>query len=99
MSVDGNWKITVNSPMGAQKVDLALKADGGTLTGSGTGPGGEAQTIADGKVDGDKVSWKADISQPMPMTLEFNGTVSGDTMAGDVKAGNFGSFPFTGERA
>ena len=99
MSVDGNWKITVNSPMGAQKVDLSLKSDGGKLTGKGTSPGGEAQEIEDGKLDGDKISWKADITKPMPMTLEFAGTVSGDTMSGDVKAGSFGSFSFTGERA
>jgi hypothetical protein len=33
------------------------------------------------------------------MTLEFNGKVEGDTLNGNVKAGAFGSFPFTGTRA
>lgn len=98
MSVDGKWNITVNSPMGPQKSELNLKADGGTLTGSGTGPGGAATSIADGKVDGDNVSWKVSVTSPMPMTLEFAGTVAGDTLNGNVKAGNFGSFPFTGAR-
>jgi len=98
MSVDGKWNITVNSPMGPQKSELNLKADGATLTGSGSGPGGAATSIADGKVDGSNVSWKVSVTSPMPMTLEFAGTVAGDSLNGNVKAGNFGSFPFTGTR-
>ena len=35
----------------------------------------------------------------MPMTLEFEATVSGDTMNGNVKLGAFGSAPLTGVRA
>jgi len=34
----------------------------------------------------------------MPMTLDFAGTVDGDKLSGSVKAGSFGSFPFTGTR-
>ena len=55
--------------------------------------------IADGKVDGDNVSWKASITTPFPMTLEFSGKVEGDKISGSVKAGSFGSFPFSGVRA
>jgi hypothetical protein len=36
---------------------------------------------------------------PIPMTLEFTVTVSGDAMTGSVKAGAFGSSPLTGVRA
>jgi hypothetical protein len=97
MSVDGTWNITVNSPMGAQKSTLTLKSDGGTLTGSASGAQG-SQPITDGKVDGNNVSWKMAITTPMPMTLEFSGVVDGDKISGNVKAGSFGSFPFTGTR-
>jgi hypothetical protein len=34
----------------------------------------------------------------MPMTLEFSGAVDGDAIKGSVKAGSFGSFPFSGAR-
>jgi hypothetical protein len=34
----------------------------------------------------------------MPLTLDFAGTVDGDKLSGSVKAGSFGSFPFTGSR-
>jgi hypothetical protein len=97
MAVDGKWEIVINSPLGPQKAQLDLKADGGTLTGSqqaaqGSGP------VENGKVDGNAVSWSAKITSPMPMTLDFAGTVEGDTLSGSVKAGSFGSFPFSGTR-
>jgi len=98
MSVDGSWTIVVNSPMGKQESGLELKADGAVLTGTQSGQG-QSQPIKDGKVDGDKVSWSNSITQPFPMTLEFTGTVAGDTLNGKVKAGAFGSFDFTGTRA
>ncbi len=97
MAADGKWEITINSPMGAVKATLDLKIDGTTLTGTqqaaqGSGP------LENGKADGDTLSWSAKISSPMPMTLDFTGTVAGDTLSGSVKAGSFGSFPFTGNR-
>jgi hypothetical protein len=98
MSVDGNWNIVVSSPMGDQPSTLSLKAAGGELTGT-QGAQGQSSPIANGKVDGDTVSWANSITQPFPMTLEFTGTVVGDTLNGNVKAGSFGTFPFKGSRA
>jgi len=97
MAVDGKWEIVINSPLGAQKAQLDLKAEGGALTGSqqaaqGSGP------LENGKIDGNAISWSAKITSPMPMTLDFTGTVDGDKLSGSVKAGSFGSFPFTGTR-
>ena len=98
MAVDGKWEIVINSPLGAQKAQLDLKTDGASLTGTqqaaqGSGP------LENGKVEGNNLSWSAKISSPMPMTLDFTGTVDGDKLSGSVKAGSFGSFPFTGRLA
>jgi hypothetical protein len=98
MAIDGKWEITINSPLGAQKATLDLASDGTSLTGSqqaaqGSGP------VENGKVDGNIATWSAKISSPMPMTLDFTGTVDGDKLSGSVKAGSFGSFPFTGSRS
>ncbi|HYD45147.1 MAG TPA: hypothetical protein VEA79_07785 [Phenylobacterium sp.] len=97
MSADGNWKITINTPMGAQEVNASITTSGDTFTGKTTGRMGE-QEIS-GKVDGDKLTWSSAITQPMPMTLEFEATVSGDTMTGNVKLGAFGNAPLSGVRA
>jgi hypothetical protein len=98
MAIDGNWEITINSPMGAQKARLELTGKDGALTGTQIAQGA-SQPVANGKVDGNAVSWSANITSPMPMTLEFSGTVEGDAIKGSVKAGAFGSFPFSGARA
>ena len=98
MSVDGTWNVTVKSPMGDQPSTLTLKADGGALTGTASAQG-NTNPIANGKADGNNISWSNSITTPFPMTLEFSGTVDGDNLTGTVKAGSFGSFPFTGKRA
>jgi hypothetical protein len=98
MSIDGTWKITVNSPMGPQPSTLTLAVEGDALTGSQSAQG-TTSPIANGKVDGDTLTWSNSITSPFPMTLEFTGKVDGDNLSGSVKAGSFGSFPFSGGRA
>jgi hypothetical protein len=98
MSIDGKWNTVVKSPMGDQKSEVTFKAEGSTLTGTAVAQG-NSQALQDGKIDGNAISWKISITTPMPMTLEFTGTLDGDKMSGNVKAGAFGSFPWSGERA
>jgi hypothetical protein len=98
MSADGTWNTTINTPMGAQNGTLTLATDGSTLSGKMAGPQGEME-LQDGAVDGDNLSWKAEVTSPMAMTLEFSATVSGDDISGNVKLGAFGDASFTGTRA
>ena len=98
MSADGTWNTTMNTPMGAQNGTMTLSTEGGTLTGKLSGPQGEID-LQDGTVDGDSLTWKADITSPMAMTLEFSATVDGDSMSGNVKLGAFGDASFSGTRA
>ncbi len=98
MVVDGNWNITLQTPMGDRDTTLSLKSAGGTLTGT-QGADGNSAEIFDGTVNGDDVAWKVSIVNPMPLTLEFKGTVAGDSISGEAGVGIMGSFPFTGTRA
>lgn len=95
--VNGKWDVTVNSPMGSQKSILNLNESGGALSGKLEGAQG-ALEIKNGKAVGDDVSWTADMTQPMPITLEFSGKVQGDAITGNVKLGAFGSATFSGTR-
>jgi hypothetical protein len=97
MSVDGNWNITMSTPLGERRATLALNASGATLTGTQSAEGDSAE-IFDGTVSGGDVAWKVSISNPMPLTLEFAGKVDGDTIAGEMTINPMGSFPFTGVR-
>ena len=98
MSADGTWNTTINTPMGAQNGTLTLSTEGGSLTGTMASPQGE-MPIQDGAIDGETLSWKADITSPMAMTLEFEATVNGDEIGGNVKLGAFGNATFSGTRA
>jgi hypothetical protein len=98
MAVDGNWNITMSTPMGERKATLTLTNAGGTLTGT-QGADGNSTEIFEGKANGDDVAWKVSITSPMPLTLAFTGKVAGDAMSGEMGIGIMGSFPFTGTRA
>jgi hypothetical protein len=98
MAVDGKWNIAIETPMGTRQAELDLKADGSSLSGTQSADG-QSGPIQDGSVDGNKVSWKVDITNPMPLTLTFSGNVDGDKISGDADTGTFGSFPFSGSRA
>ena len=96
MSADGNWKITINTPMGAQEVNASITTSGDTFTGKTSGRMGDADIS--GAVAGDTLTWSAAITTPMPMTLEFEATVAGDAMTGNVKLGAFGNASLSGVR-
>jgi hypothetical protein len=98
MSVDGTWNITLKTPMGAQAAVLSLTNGDGGLTGSLKSPMG-AIDITEGTVDGDHAAWKANMTAPMPMTLEFTADIVGDAISGTVTMGPMGSAPFDGIRA
>ncbi len=98
MAVDGKWTLKIKTPMGEQSGMLDLTADGGKLTGQMSGNMGTVP-IENGSADGDAVKWSAKVTSPMPITLEFDGKVSGDALNGNVKLGAFGTSTFTGARA
>lgn len=96
--ISGAWESVVNSPMGEQRSTMTLAQDGDTVTGTNVGAMGSAQ-IENGRIDGDKFTWTMDITIPMPLTLEGEATVAGDTMTGGIKAGMFGVSPMKATRA
>jgi len=98
MSANGNWTMTVQSPMGAQQGTLAITVEGATFKGTQTSATFGSSDI-EGTVEGDTLKWASKVTSPMPMTLEHTITFSGDTLSGSVKAGAFGTFSVTGARA
>ena len=76
--IDGKWSGSLDTPNGAIAVGFNFKADGATLTGTTTGPDGTETKIADGKVDGNKVTFNVTIDfGGMPFTIAYKGEVSG----------------------
>lgn len=97
MALDGKWKFTIGSPMGSQKGSFDLKVDNGKVTGTMVSALGSI--AVDGTVDGDHATWVSSVTSPMPMKLDFDVAVSGDTMSGTAQAGALGSFSVKATRA
>jgi hypothetical protein len=98
MSADGTWSIVIDTPMGQREAKLDLSTADGKLSGTQSADG-TSGAIMDANISGNDLAWKIDITDPMPMTLEFSGTIEDDRMTGNVRAGAFGSFPFNGRRS
>ncbi len=98
-NVAGAWNTVVKSPLGEQQSVLTISDNGdGTWTGTNAGVMGSL-ACDNGKIDGNTITWTMDMKIPMPMMLECDATIDGDTLTGGVKAGMFGTSPMTGTRA
>jgi hypothetical protein len=76
--VDGRWTGTMTTRNGAVMVIYVLKADGDKLTGTTSGRNGDVP-IADGKVDGNNISFTVSIDvngKSYPMS--YKGVVTKD---------------------
>jgi len=76
--VDGKWTGTMSTPGGDNAVAFTFKADGATLTGTTSGPDGAEVKIADGKIDGNNLSFTVTFDfQGMPLMISYKGVMSG----------------------
>jgi hypothetical protein len=98
MSIDGTYSLELNSPMGTRTATLMMKNEGNSLSGTFTDEQGE-NPLKDGSVTDQEFSFTVEITTPMgPIGLNFTGSVSGDSISGQVQTGQFGSFPYKGAR-
>jgi len=94
--VQGKWHITIKTPMGDKSGVLDLTVSGKTLTGS-LSDAEHHVAISDGRVEGNKLSWKAKITKPMRLSFKFSAIVEQDRISGDARH-LLGSATFSGTR-
>jgi hypothetical protein len=87
--VTGTWSGAMQGPNGDMTITFHLKQDAGKLTGSVETGMGDPVDIQNGKVDGEKIYWETSFNG---MTIQHEGTVSGDEMKIHVKSDG-GQFP------
>jgi hypothetical protein len=77
--ISGNWKGTAEGPQGALERSFVFKVDGTKLTGETTSEMLGKSTIADGKVDGDNISFSITASMGgNDLKLNYKGKVTGN---------------------
>jgi hypothetical protein len=97
-SASGNWELTVDTPQGANTLNVALTQTGDQITGTLSSPVGSMPVK--GTATNGTVTFAGDIDvQGMALTLTFQGKVTADSFNGTVKFGEFGEGPFTGKKA
>jgi hypothetical protein len=85
-TIDGKWAGEVQGGRGPQQVALTLKADGGKLTGSVAGRGGEIP-IEEGTFANNALKFKSkQMGRGGEVVLNWNGTLKGDEIAMSRKA-------------
>jgi hypothetical protein len=98
MSVAGNWNVTVKSPLGAQSGTFTVTPTGDAFDGVLDSQYGRFETL-NGRIDGNRLTWRMVVKMPLSMTLDCEALVSGDNLGGKVSAGLFGTMALSGTRA
>ncbi|HJT39722.1 MAG TPA: hypothetical protein VJ762_05260 [Sphingobium sp.] len=96
-SVDGAYDCVAKTPMGDQNGVLTVISSGDSFHGTFAGMMGSLD-VGEGKVDGNKLTWKMNMTIPMPMTLDCEAEVSGNSITGTMQLGAFGAAGFSGTR-
>jgi hypothetical protein len=95
--VDGAYDCITKTPMGDQPSVLTVISTGNSFHGTNAGPLGSLD-VKDGTIDGTTLRWTMQMTVPMPMKLEAEATVDGDTLTGSISAGAFGMMAISGTR-
>lgn len=79
----GRWEGKVQSPQGERETNLVITKEGDVYTGKMPGMRGADLQLKDFKIDGDKVTAKADVETPQgAITINYSFTLAGETMKG-----------------
>jgi opacity protein-like surface antigen len=81
INIDGTWSGTFSGGMGGQPMELTynFKGEGDKLTGTVNGGPGQWIPLKDGKIKGEKLSFKVDVDlQGMKMKFNYKGVIKGD---------------------
>ncbi len=90
--VDGSWSGSVPTPNGDFPVTFKFMADGTMLNGSMLGMDGMELPIANGKIEGNNLSYTLSLDfGGMPFELSYKGVLAGDQIA---LTGEAGGMPF-----
>jgi hypothetical protein len=93
----GDWELSMTTPQGNTTVGLSLTLTADKVSGELSSPMGAVPVT--GTATGNDVALSAELAvQGMNLEFGITGKVDGDTIAGNVKVGDFGEFPFTGKR-
>jgi hypothetical protein len=99
MSLTGTWNLSIATPMGEQKVELELVQDGDQVSGVSRNDLEGETPMVEPVLNGNKLTWKSNITRPIKVTATMELTFNGDLATGTAKAGMFPAAKVVGQRA
>ena len=97
--VAGTWKATAEGPNGAMERTFEFKVDGNKLTGETTSSFLGKSTIADGKVDGDSITFTITVKlQDNDTKINYKGKVTGSQIKLTSEFGGGQQIEWTGKK-
>ncbi|BFG80574.1 hypothetical protein PTKU46_86080 [Paraburkholderia terrae] len=97
-SLDGIWDCTVTTPMGKKQQELMVRSvAAGKLEGEMRDNNGSIP-LQEGKVDGNKLSWTMQVTQPIKITLTVEVQIDGNRFSGFAKASMLGKSAIEGTK-
>ena len=96
-NISGTWDVDVEYEVGGARHRLFLAADGNRVT--GRHEGWAYQGDLKGEIDGSHVRLRSSLpADGNTLSYTFTGSLSGDTISGDVKIGEYGSAKWNARR-
>jgi hypothetical protein len=97
MSMDGNWKLMVQTPMGEKDWSMQVELAGSTASGTLTTTT-DTTAIEEGTVEGSRLSWVSTLTQPRTVRIRGTADFDGDKVSGEIRMGAFVTRAFSGSR-
>ena len=96
--VSGNWNVTIETPQGARTPTMTLVQKGEEVTGTYHSQRGDMPMTGSLKGNDLKLSYTMGAGD-RSMTINYEGTVEGDSIKGKVVMGQMGEGTFTAKKA
>lgn len=99
VDVSGEWEMSSQTPRGDDMTrTITITQEGEKIT--VTMPGRQGQELTgEGTIIGNKIEWTISRSTPRgDFTMQYRGTVAGDTMSGEVEVGDRGAMEWTAKK-
>lgn len=101
MSIEGEWDVTIKTPIGTLPVLYAFTRSSDGLAGTATYKDETValQQVTSETVDGGtRLTWRQSVTKPMRLNLNFDVVVHGEALSGHSRAGRLPRSAVSGSR-
>ena len=97
--ISGKWDVTVDVPGDEQSVQLIFTKKADEYSGILIDDEGEETTLEDISIEGNSLTFSFKVeNEGMELNMDVSAEIDGETLQGNVRVGEFGTFPLEGSK-